>query len=330
MIASAKAGWGQHAVRRCALLFCSPFRSLLACGPARAQEAYPSKPVRMIVPFAAGRPGRPDRTAAWRRSSPKTRQAVLHREPLRRRRQSRHRRSARARRPTAIPSDRQQPGHRHQSRASTRSLPYDPFKDFVAVTRIATTPNVVVVHPSVPAKTVEGAGRLIREQRRQVPRLCASRPRHAAAPVRRAVPADAEPQAHLDPVRRRRPDDPVGGRRPHADRVLVAAAGGRRRSRPARCARSPSPPTSARQPARRADHGRGRLSRSDRRDADRAFSCRPARRRRSSISCTARWWRWSRRRTSRRSSPRSVRADRRHAGGVRGVPQGARTRSGAR
>src|SRR5262249_59737810 len=35
-----------------------------------------------------------------------------------------------------------------------KSLPYDPEKDFVAITRVATTPNVLVVHPSVPAKTV--------------------------------------------------------------------------------------------------------------------------------------------------------------------------------
>ncbi len=36
-----------------------------------------------------------------------------------------------------------------------KSLPYDPEKDFAPITRIATTPNVLVVHPSVPAKTVK-------------------------------------------------------------------------------------------------------------------------------------------------------------------------------
>jgi tripartite-type tricarboxylate transporter receptor subunit TctC len=33
-------------------------------------------------------------------------------------------------------------------------IPYDPLKDFTAVTLLAATPNVVVVHPSVPAKTI--------------------------------------------------------------------------------------------------------------------------------------------------------------------------------
>src|SRR5262249_41699875 len=32
--------------------------------------------------------------------------------------------------------------------------PYDPFKDFAPVTLIADTPNIVVVHPSVPAKSI--------------------------------------------------------------------------------------------------------------------------------------------------------------------------------
>jgi tripartite-type tricarboxylate transporter receptor subunit TctC len=34
-------------------------------------------------------------------------------------------------------------------------LGYDPFRDFVAITEIATVPNVMVVHPSVPAKTLK-------------------------------------------------------------------------------------------------------------------------------------------------------------------------------
>ena len=45
-----------------------------------------------------------------------------------------------------------------------KSVPYDPDKDFVAVTRIATTPNVLVVHPSVPAKTVNELVELIKSE----------------------------------------------------------------------------------------------------------------------------------------------------------------------
>ena len=35
-----------------------------------------------------------------------------------------------------------------------KQIPYDPVRDFVAVTMIASTPNVLVVHPSVPASSV--------------------------------------------------------------------------------------------------------------------------------------------------------------------------------
>ena len=34
------------------------------------------------------------------------------------------------------------------------SIPYDPVKDFIAVTQVASTPNVLVVNPSVPASNV--------------------------------------------------------------------------------------------------------------------------------------------------------------------------------
>ena len=35
-----------------------------------------------------------------------------------------------------------------------KSLSYDPVKDFAPVARVATSPNILVVHPSVPAQTV--------------------------------------------------------------------------------------------------------------------------------------------------------------------------------
>ena len=35
-----------------------------------------------------------------------------------------------------------------------KSIPYDPIKDFAPITQVASTPNVLVVHPSVPATSV--------------------------------------------------------------------------------------------------------------------------------------------------------------------------------
>jgi tripartite-type tricarboxylate transporter receptor subunit TctC len=42
------------------------------------------------------------------------------------------------------------------------TIPYDPFKSFAPVTLICTSPNVLAVHPSVPAKTVQELIGLIR------------------------------------------------------------------------------------------------------------------------------------------------------------------------
>jgi tripartite-type tricarboxylate transporter receptor subunit TctC len=37
-----------------------------------------------------------------------------------------------------------------------KHLPYDPVKDFVAISLIAISPNILVVHPSLPARSVKG------------------------------------------------------------------------------------------------------------------------------------------------------------------------------
>jgi tripartite-type tricarboxylate transporter receptor subunit TctC len=42
-------------------------------------------------------------------------------------------------------------------------VPYDPIKDFAAVTLVAVSPNIVVVNPSVPAKTLPELVQLIRD-----------------------------------------------------------------------------------------------------------------------------------------------------------------------
>src|SRR3954452_18188425 len=42
-------------------------------------------------------------------------------------------------------------------------VPYDPIKDFAPVTLVAASPNVIVVNPSVPAKTIPELVQLIRD-----------------------------------------------------------------------------------------------------------------------------------------------------------------------
>ena len=70
-----------------------------------------------------------------------------------------------------------------------KSLPYDPEKDLAPIIRIANTPNVVVVHPSVPAKTMKELVELIKSGDGKYTRLCPSGRRHAGESVRRTVQA---------------------------------------------------------------------------------------------------------------------------------------------
>ena len=50
-----------------------------------------------------------------------------------------------------------------------RNLPFDPVADFAPVSLVASTPNILVVHPATPARTVK-----------EVISLARARPTHAA------------------------------------------------------------------------------------------------------------------------------------------------------
>src|SRR5882672_8207334 len=127
--------------------------ALLLSGLAGAASAqYPSHPVRFIVPSAAG--GGTDiiaRAISLKLSESLGAQFVVENRPgagqmigieL----------AARA------PAD----GYTILMAASTlainpimyKAVPYDPIRDFAPITQAATLPNVVVVHPSLPVKSV--------------------------------------------------------------------------------------------------------------------------------------------------------------------------------
>jgi tripartite-type tricarboxylate transporter receptor subunit TctC len=137
------------------LLFLLALLLLLApLATVRAQEAYPSKPVRLVVPFATG--GATDLmardighrlTESWRQ------QVVID-----------NRSGANG----AIGSEmvaRSKPdgytllmgaaGSHAINPGLTSKLPYDAVKDFVPVILTANLTNVVVIHPSLPAKSIK-------------------------------------------------------------------------------------------------------------------------------------------------------------------------------
>ena len=49
-----------------------------------------------------------------------------------------------------------------------KKLPYDPLNDYAPITQITSAPNVLVVHPSLPAKTVKDLVALARARPRQI------------------------------------------------------------------------------------------------------------------------------------------------------------------
>jgi tripartite-type tricarboxylate transporter receptor subunit TctC len=120
----------------------------------RAQEgSYPSRPVRIIVPFAAGGP--PDvisRLVAQKLSERWRQQVYVENLP-----------GAGGNTGTAAAARAAPDGYTLYMMSTGfmvnpslyAKVPYDPVKDFVPVTLAAASPNVLFVHPSVPARSVK-------------------------------------------------------------------------------------------------------------------------------------------------------------------------------
>ena len=129
---------------------------------AAAQDQWPAKPVRMIVPFAPGGPGDViARIIAQKLTDELGRQFYVENHA-----------GAGGNTGTALAARAPADGYSLLVTSQAlvinaslyKSLPYDTFRDFVPVTRVATTPNVLVVHPSVPAASTAELVALMRKE----------------------------------------------------------------------------------------------------------------------------------------------------------------------
>jgi tripartite-type tricarboxylate transporter receptor subunit TctC len=129
--------------------------SLLTAGAlsAQAAENYPSRPVRMIVPYAPG--GNTDalaRIIAQRLTQSLGQQVVVDNRP-----------GGNTLLGTALVAQAQPDGYTIMLTTLTfavvpsiyKKLPFDARRDFTPITLAVTLPNVLVVNPSVPAKSVK-------------------------------------------------------------------------------------------------------------------------------------------------------------------------------
>ncbi len=130
-----------------------------------------------------------------------------------------------------------------------KKISYDPIKDFAPITIAANAPNVLIINPSVPGEDADRVHRAGQEAGRQAD-LRHARHRHLAAHEHGAAqePGRRRPPAH--PLSRHRARAHRRDQRPDHVHVLERATRPSRRSKPARCARSASPPPRAAAPCR--------------------------------------------------------------------------------
>ncbi len=222
-------------------LFLIAFVLLAAAIADATAQTYPSRPVRVIVPFAPGGPTDVfARLIAQKMSEQTGKQFYVENVG------GAGGMSGSGRAAQAAPDGYTILRHRRQpSQQSVRSIvtaPYDPLKDFDAVTLAVDSALVLTVHPSVPAQSVKELVALIAEANAGKLQLRLARRRHAAAARRRAVSAVARSRSRARAVQRRRSGDQLDRRRPHADLVRRDGAGGAAGEGRASCARLRSRP----------------------------------------------------------------------------------------
>ena len=136
------------------IIFCTPIVALaLVLTPSAAAQTYPAKPIRIIVPLAAGGPGDVLTRAMGQKLSEQTGQPVV----------IDNRPGANTNVGTEFVAKAPADGYTLLSTANPLTtnpalypaLPYDPIRDFAPVTLIGITPLLLVVHPSLPVKSAK-------------------------------------------------------------------------------------------------------------------------------------------------------------------------------
>ncbi len=125
----------------------------LALSTTATAQTYPAKPIRIIVPLAAGGPGDVLTRAMGQKLSEQTGQPVV----------IDNRPGANTNVGTEFVAKAPADGYTLLSTANPLttnpslypSLPYDPLRDFAPITLIGLTPLLLVVHPSLPVKSAK-------------------------------------------------------------------------------------------------------------------------------------------------------------------------------
>lgn len=139
---------------------------LVAAAVEAQAQAYPARPVRLIIPFSAGGAADvPGRILTQRLSGTLGQQVVIENRPGA---GSTIGADAAAKAPPDGYTLFWISNTHFVSAALHKKLAYDPLNDFTPITQVTSAPNVLVVHPSLPAKTIKELVALAKAQPGQI------------------------------------------------------------------------------------------------------------------------------------------------------------------